>query len=274
MAALRVRRSSHWALPIAILASCWAAPGAAQQTAAKDAAAAQGADSAIDPAAMAAMDKVSVALQAMPSYRVTSDVTSEVVLVDGQKLQFGGTVQMAVHRPDAFKVVWNTGGKNREIYFDGRKFTIFAPKLGYYASFDAPPTIGQTLDKARDEFNIEVPLADLFAWRSDPTFRARVKGAMVIRPEQIDDRQCMHYAFRQDKVDWQIWVEEGTQALPCKLIITNRVDPAMPQYTAVLHWQPGGVASAADIAFNPPADAKRISMTTAAAMAAQKGDQQ
>ena len=88
---------------------------------------------------------------------------------------------------------------------------------------------------------------------------------MVIRPERIDKRTCMHYAFRQEKVDWQVWVEEGAQPLPCKLVITSRDDPSMPQYTAVLHWDLTTPVEASALAFTPPADARKIPITEVAA---------
>lgn len=214
----------------------------------------------IDPDAIAALDTMAAALQKLTSFSVKSEVTTDVVLEDGQKIQFGGALDLKVHRPDAFKVVASGDTRTREMYYNGKAFTIFAPKLGFYASFDAPSTIGVTLDKARTEYGIEVPLADLFTWGTDQTVRARVKQAMIVRPETITGRTCMHYAFRQDQVDWQLWVEEGAAQLPCKIVITSRVDPSMPQYTAVLHWDTTTPVSSASLAFSPPAQAHRISI--------------
>ncbi|PZR50738.1 MAG: hypothetical protein DI537_57595, partial [Stutzerimonas stutzeri] len=148
-----------------------------------------------------------------------------------------------------------------------------APRIGYYASFAAPPSIGLLLDKARTDYGIELPLADLFTWGSDQTVRSRVKEAMVIRPEHVGDRTCMHYAFRQEAVDWQLWVEEGDKPLPCKLVITDKTDPAMPQYVAVLHWKPDVAPTKEELAFRPPDSAKRITIADAAALAAE-GDKQ
>ena len=227
----------------------------------------QGADEAagtsanpIEPEAIAALDRMAAALQTLTSFEVKSDVTTDVVLEDGQKIQFGGSLDLEVSRPDAFKVVAAADTRTREMYYNGKTFTIFSPKLGYYASFDAPATIGMTLDKARTDYGIEVPLADLFTWGTDQTVRARVKQAMVVRPETITGRTCMHYAFRQDQVDWQVWIEDSEKMLPCKIVITSRVDPAMPQYTAVLHWDIDTPVNKATLAFAPPADAHEIAI--------------
>ncbi len=236
--------------------------GLPQAVPAQDAAATSG-ESAdpIDPDAMAAIDAMSAELQKLTSFTVRSETTSEIVLEDGQKIQFGGRAQVQVHRPDAFKVATEADTMTREMFYDGKTFTVFAPKLGYYASFDAPATIGQAIDKARTEYELEVPLADLFIWGTDQTMRSRVKAAMVVRPETIGTRTCMHYAFRQEHVDWQVWIDQAGVPLPCKLVITDRVDAAMPQYTAVLNWDITTPVSAAQLAFTPPAKAQRIKIT-------------
>jgi len=217
------------------------------------------ADDPIDPVAMKAMDEMSAALLRLDTIRIDADATTEVVLVTGQKLQFGGTVQIRARRPDAFKIVASSDGQSRELYYDGKRFTIYAPRIGFYASFDAPPSIGLTIDKARRDYGVELPLADLFTWGLDQTFRARVRQAMVVRPETVEGRSCTHYAFRQEAVDWQIWIEAGSN-LPCKLVITDTTDPAMPQYVSTLRWTTQTPLSASELAFPPPADAQRITM--------------
>ncbi len=227
----------------------------------------------IDPAAMQAMDKMSAALMTLNAFRIDADVTTEQVLMTGQKIQFGGTLQILAQRPNAFKIVADSDLQRREMFYDGKTFTIFAPRLGYYASFPAPSSIGLTIDKARRDFDIELPLADLFTWGTDQTLRSRVQEAMIVRPETIDGNKCTHYAFRQAKVDWQLWVADNGLPLPCKIVITSKEDPAMPQYTAVLRWNTQTPPSAADLAFNPPADAHRITMADLSA-AKGKGDGQ
>lgn len=222
------------------------------------------ASSPIDPDAMAAVDKMSAALRDLSSFHATSDVTTEIVLETGQKIQFGGTLDIWVRRPNAFKIVANADTRSREMYYDGKSFTIFAPRIGYYASFDAPSTIAMTIDKAYTQYGIEIPLADLFTWGTDQTVRSRVQEATVIRPEHIGSRLCMHYAFRQEKADWQLWIDQGDRPLPCKLVITSRVDPAMPQYSAILNWDTTPVAPGENLAFVPPADAHRITMADVA----------
>lgn len=220
------------------------------------------ATSPVEPEATAAMDRMSEALRALPGFALTADVTNEVVLDTGQKIQYGGTLDIRMHKPDALSIVAKSDTQHREYYLNKGDFTIFAPRLNYYAKASAPPTIGAALTQLHAQYGIELPLADLFTWGTDPSLRARVKSGYLIRPETIGTRTCDHFAFRQEQVDWQIWIEQGVGALPCKIVITNTGNTSMPQYSAVLNWQTATPPTAADMVFTPPADAHRIALAS------------
>jgi len=214
----------------------------------------------IEPGALTALDTMYATLQKLSDFTVTADITNEIVLEGAQKLQFGGKVKIEVHRPTAFKITTDSDAITREIYYDGKSLTIFAPRLNYYATVPAPASIGLTLDSAKTKYGIELPLADLFSWGSDQTIRARIQSGYVVRPEHIGDRLCTHYAFRQAKVDWQIWLQDDAGNLPCKMVITNRDDSAQPQYVAVLNWTDKSALPASTFMFVPPANAHKIAI--------------
>ena len=153
----------------------------------------------MDPAAMQAMDKMSAYLLTLGAFRITGEASTEQVLMTGQKIQFGGTFDILAKRPNAFKIVTQSDIQHREMYYDGKAFTIFSPRSGYYASFPAASSIGLTIDKARREYGIELPLADLFTWGTDQTLRSRVQGALVAEvvpvPVHVAATALRTYAF-------------------------------------------------------------------------------
>jgi hypothetical protein len=59
---------------------------------------------------------------------------------------------------------------------------------------------------------------------------------MVIGPSQVGGVTCGHYAFRQDGLDWQVWIQMGEYPLPRKLVLTTLTDDARPQYVATFNW--------------------------------------
>ena len=190
----------------------------------------------VDADAIAALQKMGAELRSHTNFAVRADVTSEDVLASGQKLQYAGTLDVQARRPDRFKISAVSDLRERHFYYDGDQVTVYSPRLEYYASFAAPPTIAETVRTARDNYDVELPLADLFTWGVDKSQEARVTSAFFVRPEHINGQLCNHYALRQDKVDWQIWIAQDGPALPCKIVITKISDPSQPQYTAVMHW--------------------------------------
>jgi hypothetical protein len=240
-----------------------AATVAAQQGAKAPATAPQGAKaptapSAVDPDALAALEKMGAALRARNTFVMNADVTTEDVLDSGEKLQFAGTLEVQARRPDRFRLSAVSDLRDRQIYYDGKSVTVHAPKLGVYASFAAPATIAQTLQIARERYDIELPLADLFTWGTDVSAAAKLTSGFLVRPETIGGRSCNHYAFRQENVDWQIWIATAEPALPCKLVITNTEDDSRPQYTAVLRWSFPPTVAENVFAFAAPASSAKI----------------
>jgi len=227
----------------------------------------------VEPDALAGLNRMSAALKAMPDLAFDADVTNEDVLSTGQKLQYAGTLSVDVHRPDGLKLIASSDEKLREFYYDGKSLTIYSPRLKLYATVPAPDTIGKTLAVAKGQYDIELPLADLFTWGADPALQARIVSGYVIRPETINGQSCMHYAFRQKNVDWQIWIEEAAAALPCKLVITDTSDASLPQYSAVLKWHKAAAISAATFHFTPPSDAHEITIADASKGAKKGGGQ-
>ncbi len=56
--------------------------------------------------------------------------------------------------------------REREIYYDGKSITLFAPKVGYYASVPAPPTIGATIATIQDKYGVEILWPTCSSWAS------------------------------------------------------------------------------------------------------------
>src|SRR5690606_24869554 len=110
-----------------------------------------------------------------------------------------------VRTPNRLKAVISGTGREREIYYDGKRVTVYGERLGYYARFDAPPTIRQAITAAEENYALEIPLADLFFWGTDQSDLDKVMSAFPVGPARIDDRDCRQYAFSQEDVSWQIW---------------------------------------------------------------------
>jgi hypothetical protein len=215
----------------------------------------------VDPQAVKALRDMSAFLQQQATLEIAAQTTLDLVASDDQKIQLEGAAHYKLRKPNAFVVDVTSDTWNRQYVYDGREFTLSAPKLGYFATVPAPATIQATVTDVSNRFGISLPLDDLFRWASSDGARAdSLASGFLVGEETIDGAKTRHYAFREGKVDWQVWIQEGAQPLPLKLVIVDRRDPADPAYVARLAWTLNPPLTDADFAFRPAADAKRIRM--------------
>ena len=76
---------------------------------------------------------------------------------------------------------------------------------------------------------------------------------------------CEQYAFRQEGLDWQLWMQQGDYPLPRRLVITTLTDEARPQYSSVLTWNLAPSFNEEAFKFDPPKDAQKIVLAQAKA---------
>lgn len=221
-----------------------------------------------DADAIAAIERMGRALAALKAFSVSADITDEQVLTTGQKLQSSGTLQIAARRPDGMKMDITSDRETRTLYYDGKTLTVFAPKVGYYASVPAPATIKETIDLATERYDIEFPLADLFVWGGDGSSTAALTSAFRVGTEKFGGVACEHYAARQEGTDWQVWIAPAPSSLPCKLVITTTDDPSQPQYSAVLKWKADQALDPKLFTFSPPSNTRKITLGTVEPQAA------
>lgn len=215
------------------------------------------AEPALDPKALDALKSMGTHLRELKSFSVHADTTIDEVTDEGEKLQFGGTVDFRVRRPDRLRADIDSDRRNRTYYYDGKTLTQYSPRMGYYASVSAPPTLGDLAQALKNKYGISLPLTDLFRWGVDEDSGSGLTGAAVIGPATIGSVQCDHYAFRQSDVDWQVWIAHESQ-LPCKLVITTTEEPTRPQYTAQFKWDPKAKFDDKTFVFDKPKAAHKI----------------
>ena len=215
---------------------------------------------ALDPGAMEALNKMGAYLRTLKSFQVRADVSTDDVLEDGQTIQSNSKVDIVAARPNRLRIEVDADDGHRFFFFDGKNFTIFGQLVNYYATIPAPPTIAQLTEDLSNKYGIELPLLDLFEWGTNDTTIKRIKGAMDVGPSTIDGITCEQYAFHQDNVDWQIWIQLGDFPLPRKLIIRTLTDDAKPQHSEMLYWNLAPSFSDDAFTFEPPADARRITL--------------
>lgn len=222
---------------------------------------------AVDPAALVALQKMGQALRGLQQFAVRSEAEVEVVLDSGQKVEVEQAIQYRVRKPDRLRVDLEGANFQRQIFFDGGQLTVWAPNRNYYATVATKArTLPELVANASAEYDLELPLTDLFLWGTDAAPLSDIKAALKVGEGLVDGDRVDHWALREDGVDWQVWISQAT-SLPRKLVITGLHDPAQPEFTARLHWDTRSAIADDVFGFKPPAEATRIALVPVAGVA-------
>lgn len=211
----------------------------------------------LDPDAAEALNRMGAALRALDRFEVRADATIETVYEGGHKLQSLSRTTYTVQRPDRMLVDMKGDTTHRRFYYDGKTMTVVGMKIGKYVQFPLSGSIAEVLSRAYSEFGIDFPLQDLFRWGDPSSTVAPPVAGFRVGDAMIGDTKVSQYFFRQPGVDFQIWLEDGTQALPRKMVITNTENPAQPQYVAYFTWNQAPAITDESFTFTPrPGDSK------------------
>ncbi len=212
----------------------------------------------LDPGAAAALTRMGEYLAGLKSFELTARTTIEVALREGHQVEIGGLVHYWVKRPDRIRIDSETDTLSRQYFFDGKTFTVVAPDRGFFAQTEGKGSIGDTLGHAAETLNIEVPLADLFAWGTPQSPLKQFERGFYVGTAKIDGTATDHYALIGRDIDLEVWIQQGDVPLPLKMALVDRRVPGSPRFSAVLAWVPDAAIPDAAFTFTPAKGVARI----------------
>jgi hypothetical protein len=225
----------------------------------------------VDPQADKVLRAMTTYLAGLKQFSAQTENSIEVVTADGQKLQFVAPASVTVSRPDKLFAARRGDIVNQEFYYDGKSLTLYNPDTKYYATVAAPANVDDMLDFAQARLDIIAPAADLLDTRAYERLMQDATSGDYLGMSVVGGQRCHHLAYRAGAVDWQIWVRDGDQPLPCRYVITSTDIGGAPQFTMqVTDWDAAPTIPAGMFNFTPPAGAKAIDFQPAAAAAQTK----
>jgi len=145
--------------------------------------------------------------------------------------------------------------------YDGKSLTLYQPQDKVYAQVAAPGTLEELLDFAREKYDVVAPFGDMIFKNAYDILMDGVTDGLVVGKAVIEGAVCDHLAFRAPDVDWQIWIQEGAQPLPRRIVITTLDLPNAPQFAVtVTRWNLEPAFDAQTFTFTPQAGMKQIEL--------------
>lgn len=214
---------------------------------------------ATDAEARALLKAMSDYIGGLGSLETSVDTSVEIITPSLEKIAFASTSSMKMVRPDRMRVERSGGFGDMTLVFDGRTLTMRSGALGAYAQVPLKATTNELVSAVESQFGLGVPGADLLLQNSYELLIADVLEAKIVGEGVIEGQRCDHLAFRNFDTDWQLWIRQGAEKIPCKMIITSKTVGMAPQYTVdVRSWKGNPRFPAGTFDFKPIAADKRV----------------
>ncbi len=213
----------------------------------------------IDPEADKVLRSMSSFLGSLSSFSMKASIESELVTDEGQKLQFGSFAEIAIKRPGKMHVTRKGMFSDIEMIYDAKTFTLHGKKKNLYIQRLAPGTVDDAIRLVEFETGIYAPGADLLFADSYPILKSGVTRGDYMGTTTLNGIEAHHLAFRENDVDWQLWVKVGSAPLPMKYVITSKWITAAPQFSVRFHdWNTRAQILDSQFEFSAPADARQV----------------
>lgn len=213
----------------------------------------------IDPNADKILKSMSSYLAQTKAFSMDADIGIEVVTKEGQKLQLNSFATVVMQRPNKLYMHRRGPIADAEFIFDGKTLTVHGKRNNVYAQIDAPGTIDTAIHAFEFETGIPMPGADLLFADPYAILSAGVQSSTDLGLAYVNGIECHHLAFRNEKVDWQLWVQTGDKPLPLKYVITSKWQTAAPQYEATLRdWVTDPQINPNQFTFSPPPGSTKL----------------
>jgi hypothetical protein len=213
-----------------------------------------------DPEARAILFKMANFLAQAPAFSVTMRSGYDAIQADGQRIEFGEQRRLLFRRPDRFRVEVERGDGDRGlVLFDGKGITAFRAEDNVYARVEKPGTVDDAMVYMVRDLQMTLPMARMFLTGFPQDLEKLISSIRYVEENFLFDVPTDHLAVRSAEVDLQVWIAQGDQPLPRRVVITYRNAPGQPQFRADFSdWDLSPKLAADSFVFTAPAGAEQI----------------
>ena len=213
----------------------------------------------IEQYALDRLKQMSEGLASAKSLTYKSNSFIELQADSGQFITFFTDVDVALQRPNKLRINVLGDLTNIQLYFDGAKVSALDKQKNLHAVSDPLATIDEMLDFVISKAQINFPSADLMYSNPYAIMTKNLTQAVVIGPSMVNGVPCEHFAYMEPGINWEIWIENGKNALPLRLAMTYKQVPNFPRFLVEFSdWNLKPKLSSDTFVFKIPANSKKI----------------
>jgi hypothetical protein len=200
-------------------------------------------------------------IEAAPAFSATGDAGGELIMENGQLVEYGTTFTVKFVRPEKLYLRLNSrDGSRTTIVFDGETITAASSINGEHI-YDTTPQQGdvnESLDLLSRESGGSRELAYFLTEQMTHSL-STIQTVFSLGKSTIDGILCDHLAVRSDTRDSQVWIERGDNPTPWRILITHREKPAQPRFWVQFdEWDFSPEFSESMFKYTPPEGAKKF----------------
>jgi hypothetical protein len=196
-----------------------------------------------------------------PKFEVKLRAGYEVVQADGQKIEFGERRDISVERPGKFlSLEHDSDGRDDMVLFDGENIIVSDAGAGVFAKTAQPGDVDASVMYFVRDLQMRLPVAPFFMSRIAEELERRVVEVDYVEQTDLLGATAHHLAGRTSTlVDFQIWIRDGEQPVPLRLILCYRTEEGSPDFWADFSdWNLKPRFGRNTFRFEPPKDSRQI----------------
>jgi hypothetical protein len=193
-------------------------------------------------------------------FSVNLNDSFDVVQESGQKIEFGENRKITISRPNGLRVeLEESSGEKHTVLYDGKDITVFSPSQNVYAQTVKPGGIDEAVIYFLKDLHMRLPLAALLLSRFPVEVESRTQSLDYVEKTLIDGVPTHHLAGRTETVDYQVWIAEGAQPFPLRVVLTYKNAEGQPEFRAQFSdWNLAPKIQDSQFVFTPPEGARKI----------------
>ena len=200
-------------------------------------------------------------IAAAPAFTMIGNGGNEERQEDGQLLEFGGHITLAIQRPSRANLrIDMRNSTNVTLVLDGKAISVYSVKdnMYVYDTTRQPGDINTSLDHLAAQFGVPRQLG-FFLSEDFTASLSRAKSGYRVGESTIAGVACDHLALRNEKLDVQIWIEKGDEPFPRRIVITHKELQGQPRvWVDFTEWDFSPELSGRIFTHSPPQDAERV----------------
>ena len=173
------------------------------------------------------VQQMSAKLAGAAAINVTTTEVRDKVRLSGAKEPQSLTSVYTVKRPNNFYAKM-TGGRGLESWYNGKVLTIAAHNEKVFGQAPMPENINRTLDALAERYDMAMPMGDLFYGPAEKALLSDTTTGGYVGTENVGDTPCVHLAFKDVGVEWELWLPVQGEPLPRRFKVVQKQRRGQP----------------------------------------------